>query len=64
MLGSRHVQRMLVGSGACVGDAVLYVAEGDQHHLDLHLGFQAVPDGCQVPKVEGGSVSGGMEGSP
>ena len=49
MLGSRQVQRMLVGSGACVGDAVLHVAEGDQPHLDLHLGFQVVPDGCQVP---------------
>ena len=45
VLGGRQFQLMLVGSGACMFDPFLHVAERDQHYLGLHVGVEVIPDG-------------------
>ena len=45
VLGGRQFQLILVGSGACMFDPFLHVAERDQPYLGLHVGVEVIPDG-------------------
>ena len=44
VLGGRQVQRMLVRCYTGLFHSILNVLEGDQHHLGLDVGGEAVPD--------------------
>ena len=65
VLSSCHIECVSVGDGPSgrvvghsrVGEALLHIVEGYPFHGGLLRRVQAVPNGCQVPKVGGGGAS-------